>query len=217
MPKIKAVIFDVDGVLLKSNKAYAHVFAQLGKRYGIDIKEKDVYPHFGEHPSRILKELFHHRDVYLAFRDYRKIVSSPVFLRKIKVVRGAQRALKGLSENYKLALISGALRISLMPSLKKFGFTKSVHLILSGDSLKHPKPNPEGLRKAMQKLMVKPHETLYVGDAPNDVLFAHRAGVRCVAVLTGVFTRSTAKKARADFIVKDVTKLEALLRAVNKP
>ncbi len=212
MQKIKAVIFDVDGVLLNSNDAYAHVFAQLGKKYGVPIKEKDVLPHFGEHPERILRELFHRRDVQKAYKEYCGIVKSRRFIAKIREVRGASSAVRKLSKKYKVALISGAIRISLLPALAKFNYRRTVRLIMSGDDVKLHKPNPEGLRKAMKKLKAHPRETLYVGDAPNDVRFAHAAGVRCIAVLTGVFTRSTARKAKADFIVKDVTKLGKLLK-----
>lgn len=213
MSAIKAVIFDADGVLLESNRAYARVFALLGKKYGVKIREKEVYPHFGEHPGRILRELLHRRDISAAFRDYRSIVRSRAFIRKLKAVPGASAALRRLSKKYKIAIISGAIKISLLPALDRFGFRKSARLVLGGDDVRRHKPDPEGLRKAMRKLGAGRKETLYVGDAPNDILFGHRAGIRVVAVLTGVMDRKSAKKAGADYIIRDVTKLEKLLDA----
>jgi len=215
MSKIKAVLFDNDGVILNSNYAYLDILEKLFKKYGIKTKKEEVLHHFGEKPKRIIQEEFHKHNVSKVYSEYTKMVRSKDFLKRVKIISGSKNALEILSKKYKLALITGAIRVSAYPSIRKFGLHKYFETTITSDDVKEGKPNPESIRKAMKKLGVRPSECLYVGDAPSDVKMAERARVKVVVVLTGVLNRGEARKLKADYIIKDLSGLGKILKKIK--
>jgi len=81
-------------------------------------------------------------------------------------------------------------------------------LIIGINDVKKSKPDPEMLLKAIEHFGVKPKETLFVADAPNDIIAGKKAGVKIAVVLTGVLDRKRAEKLGINFIFEDVTKLK---------
>lgn len=212
---IKNIIFDFDGVIVKSNFPGAYVLENLLAENGIKKSAHQLFPHFGEPPKRILQEMLHKRHVEKIMKEYQKIMTSDDYVRKVKTVKGAKKALSELGRHYRVAVASGAIRPSLLKVMKHTGVRKYFRVILSNDDVKLGKPHPELLLKALKKLRAKPVETVYVCDAPNDVLAARRAGIKSVVVLTGVLDRKKAKKAGGDFIISDITKLASFLKRLN--
>lgn len=85
-------------------------------------------------------------------------------------------------------------------------------LVAVGDDPSRPrKPQPDGVWEAMRQLGVTKEDTVYVGDSDVDVLTAHNAGLRCIAVSWGFRSRESLEAAGAD-VIADST--EALLKAV---
>jgi HAD superfamily hydrolase (TIGR01549 family) len=150
------------------------------------------------------------------YREYIKVISSKAFLRHIKIMPKAKQTLKTLGKKYRLVLATGALHISLVPALRKFRLKKYFNFIVTGDDVKIAKPNPEIILKPIKKLGLKRNEVIYIGDAPNDVTSAKRAGVKIVTVLTGVLSRKEAKRLKADFVVSDISKIGKILKGLNR-
>jgi len=84
--------------------------------------------------------------------------------------------------------------------------------IVSFESTKKHKPNPEPLLYAISKLYVKPEETIYVGDAISDYECAKNAKVEYVAVLTGSLRREDLQKLRVNDVINSVAELPNFLR-----
>jgi len=213
--KIKAIILDCDGVILKSNKAYEQLYERLCKKYGINKKAKDIYPLFGENPRKVIEKLFHRRNVDNAYNEYNSHMKEKDFLGRIKIYKGAKRSIARLSRKYRLAVASGAVRARLRPSLHQYSVLKYLDFVISGEDVRQGKPNPDMLNKCVKALHVKKSETIFVGDAPADVIAAKRANIVFVAVLTGILNRKMAKKMKADYIVSDITKVEKVVEKIN--
>lgn len=209
---IKAVIFDFDGVIVRSNFPGAHVLERLLKEHGIKKSARQLFPHFGEPPAQILREMLHKRDVDRIMKEYKRIMTSSDYVRKVKLVKGAKKAVLQLKRRYRVAVASGAIRPSLMKVMEHAGVRKHFRIALSGDDVRLGKPHPHLLLKALRKLGMSRKEAVYVCDAPNDVIAARRAGIRSVVVLTGVLDRKAAKRLKADCIIPDVTKLGSVLK-----
>lgn len=209
---LKAIIFDFDGVIVKSNYPGARVLEKILLEHGVKMSAKQLFPHYGEHPRHILQEMLHRNHIEKIVLDYKKIMTSREYVRRVRTVKGAKRALSALKRKYKLALASGAVKVSLWKVLNHIAARKDFSVVLSGDDVKLGKPHPELLLKALKRLKVSRGEAVYVCDAPNDVLAARRAGVKSVVVLTGVLNRKTAKKLKPDYIISDITKLPLLLK-----
>lgn len=211
---IKTIIFDFDGVIVKSNFPGAYVLEKLLADNGIKKSVKYLFPHFGEPPKQILQEMLHRRHVERIMKEYTKIMTSDDYVNKVKLVKGTKTTLSKIRKDFKIAVASGAIRPSLLKVMKHTGVKKYFPVTLSANDVRHGKPHPEILLKAMKKLKVKKREAVYVCDAPNDVIAARRAGIKSIVVLTGVLDRKTAKTMKADFIIHDITKLGALLKEI---
>lgn len=209
---IKLIILDCDGVILDSNIAYEKVFEKLFRKYGIRATKSQILHHFGEHPRHMLQEFFHKHNVREVYKEYVRVISSRTFIRHVKLMPKTRLSLKKLKKEYKIVLATGAIPESLYPALRKFSLRKYFDSIITGDDVKHAKPNPAMIIKCLKKTRTKPSEAIYIGDAPNDVKAAKRAGVKFVAVLTGVLSRKQAKKMKSDFIVSDLSKIDRVLK-----
>ncbi len=69
--------------------------------------------------------------------------------------------------------------------LVRFGAAELINAIVGAEDVNRPKPDPQGIHLAMQRLESTPKTTLYVGDSVVDALAARQAGIAFAAVLTG--------------------------------
>lgn len=208
---IKALLFDFDGVLAKSNALYVKAYLALFKRYGIQVKEKSLLAHFGEEHRALFHDFVSKKKFNILHHAYHKKVLTPSFYRKIRLISGVQPMLRCLSCEYSLGLCTGAPRKTLRYLRNDLGLKHYFDYLSCADDVRHGKPAPDLLLRALRKLHIKPSEALYIGDAPRDYLSAKRARVPFVAVLTGVLTRSACKKLNIKHILSDVTQLHSFL------
>jgi phosphoglycolate phosphatase-like HAD superfamily hydrolase len=74
------------------------------------------------------------------------------------------------------------------------------------------KPHPAPLRMALDKLRAPQQTSVYIGDAPEDVEMAHRAGVRAVGVLGGSPVPERLRASSPDAMIETIRELPALLK-----
>jgi len=82
--------------------------------------------------------------------------------------------------------------------------------VCSGDTTRK-KPHPEPLRLALRKMKLDPSTCVYVGDAPQDVEMARRAGVRAIGVLGPFPTEKRLRAAKPEFLMDSLEELPDLL------
>jgi pyrophosphatase PpaX len=218
---IKLVVFDFDGVLVNSNEAFAGAYREAVERAGVgqDFNYDDIKSQFGKPYIEVFKgsgggacdEETMER-VYSHFVD---ITSSEDFTSSVTRIKGVRKSLSGMKKSFSLAVGSGNSRRMLNGLLSKLGLSRYFDFVVSGDDVAKGKPSPDMLIKAMRHFKVKPREAVYVGDSSHDIVAAKRAGMRSVAVLTGVLTREEAKRLHPDFIVEDATKVHEVLSCLN--
>jgi phosphoglycolate phosphatase-like HAD superfamily hydrolase len=76
----------------------------------------------------------------------------------------------------------------------------------------HRKPHPAPLQMALDRLRIAPEVCVYVGDAPEDIEMAHRAGVRAIGVLGGSPVPERLRAALPDAMIETIRQLPAALR-----
>jgi len=211
----KLLIFDFDGVLVISNDAHVEVCRRALKKAGIDRKVKyDKITHYFGKPYRdvlraIMGSDYTPEKLEIAYEEQRRLLYSDWFLENIEKIDGIREFLLGLKKkNIMLALASGNERAFLDRVIEFLGLDGIFDLILSAEDVSRSKPDPEMVYKAMKKFGVKPEETLFVGDARNDILAAKSAGVRSAVVLTGVLSEKEAMEMKPDFIFETVLDLD---------
>ncbi len=90
-------------------------------------------------------------------------------------------------EGLKLGIVTDAGKGSIYRDLEEE--INLFDVIITGEDIQTPKPSPEGIIRALNKLKTDPKNALFVGDTEVDALAAERAGVRFVGVETGMMTK----------------------------
>ena len=96
--------------------------------------------------------------------------------------------------------------------LEHVGFTPFFDLVIGGDSIERPKPNPDPVLLALGTLGVRPAEALLIGDSPHDIRAGNAAGVPTAAALWGPFSRGQLEPARPTHWLMDIRELVPLAR-----
>lgn len=217
---IELIIFDFDGVIITgSNEGYFNCYHKALDFVDIHLdpyeEKKRILDWWGKGHKKQLELLLkeHPEKLPQAITAYEKCYYSPIFHEKIKLVDRADTVLKNLSQTRTLAIVSGMVRNTMDDLLKKFHIPYFKKIMTFEDAMKeeHKKPSPYMLYQTMKYFNVTKDETIYVGDAENDVIMAKEAGIMPVVVLTGHLNRNEAKKLGVKHIIPDVTHLTKLL------
>jgi HAD superfamily hydrolase (TIGR01509 family) len=184
MHRIKAVLFDMDGVLVDSEEANFRWISSVIEEYGGYPKPKreDYVPAFGSGRHNVIKSLTKEGseekiDKMVAYADTKR-EGYPTDL--LKVTDGVVEVLKKLKGDYKLGVVTSAHRYSLERVFSIIDIKKYFDVIVAREDYTHVKPSPEPLRVAAIRLEINPKDIVYVGDRDVDVTSAHAAGMKVV-------------------------------------
>jgi phosphoglycolate phosphatase len=180
---LKAVIFDIDGVLLDSFEANLQHARDMAELAGLKAPTEKQYRKMFHLPFRHvfaninrIKTLY---QVEQALVKARIEIDYPVHL--LKYYDGCNRTLAQLSKKYKLGVVSSRTRRGIKTYLEYSKNKKLFKATISVEDVTNHKPHPEPLLLAAKKLRVKPFEAAYVGDARSDVQAANAAGMLAIA------------------------------------
>ncbi len=180
---IKAVIFDVDGVLVDSLKANFHFFQDLMDKFGHGFMKLEEYSnYFHLHMRDVIKHSTKLDDeveidkIWQSGKNrevpYRhELLGSPEFLAE---------TIKNMSESYSLGIATSRTKnyIFTMPHLESL--EKYFKISVGYEDTQNHKPHPEPLLLAAEKLGFSPEECVYVGDAETDIIAAKSAGMKSI-------------------------------------
>lgn len=209
---IKAILLDMDGVIIDSLKAnYLHLNS-LFKRFGKgelcfeDYHENYWGSHFNEQIKKafgkISKKKYEEMKIF-----YTKYPSE--FIKNQKLYPKTKNILENLKKKYKLALVTSTLTKLTKRILTHFLIKKFFDVIIDGEMIKNPKPAPDAVLLACKKLKIKPEEVVYVGDNFQDVDAGKRAGCFTVAIAT---TSPIEELKSADKIINNLNELIEMIK-----
>jgi phosphoglycolate phosphatase-like HAD superfamily hydrolase len=101
--------------------------------------------------------------------------------------------------------------------LHEFAFRDYFHACICSEDAPRKKPHPAPLQLALKRMRAQPEESVYVGDAPEDVEMARRAGVRVIGVLGPFPTAVRLRAARPDLLLRSIQELPIHLAAMTEP
>ncbi|MEE3002856.1 MAG: HAD family hydrolase [Pseudomonadota bacterium] len=111
-----------------------------------------------------------------------------------------------------LAIATSGQRRMLDTMFAEYNLESLFAVTCCGDEYK-AKPDPEMLDHIRIELGINPEKILMVGDSVNDIYAAHRAGIKCAAVCTGVNSKSELERAGADFICVDLRDIWHIIKS----
>ncbi len=183
--KIKAVIFDMDGVISDTQQVNSELEALCLKEHGIKISAEELARNYAGIPERDCAEIIftaHGKEI-----DFDKFVENKLaklmeFSKgKILAVEGALELIKNLKENnFKLAVASSSTLEFIDLVLSELKIKDKFDVLTSGQEVKFGKPNPDIFLLTARKLGLSPSECVVIEDAKNGVMAAKKAGMKCV-------------------------------------
>lgn len=187
---IKAVLFDMDGVLIDAKDWHYEALNEALGLFGLEISRYDHLHTFDGLPTKVKLKM-------LAEQYYLPEQLHP-FINQVKqqhtIMKVNERchpmfeheyALSRLhSEGYKIAVCSNSIRNTIESMMDKSALTQYLDLIVSNEDVKKAKPDPEMYTTAINKFGLKPDECLVVEDNINGVKAGLASGAFVLKVET---------------------------------
>ena len=181
---VKAVIFDMDGVIIDSEHLHNDAEKKVMLKYGVSISSEELQNYTGMTDEFMFKDLIKTYDLnasYIELYSLKEKILIGLFQESVQPIRGVIEFLKELKQkNIKLAIGSSSHRKLINLSLKKFNILNMFDVIVSVEDVTHSKPNPELFLKAASMLSLKPMDCAVVEDAKSGVEAAKNAGMKCI-------------------------------------
>lgn len=181
-PRIKVIIFDLDGVLVDATEWHYEALNKALGLFGFTIpRHEHLLVYNGLPTSKKLELLSVEKGLPRALHDTIKVLKqhytaleiltrcTPSFQHEY-MVRQLRR------DGYRLAVCSNAVRDSVETMLRLSGLLEAMKCVLSNQDVERPKPDPQIYLKAFQMLEVRPDEAVIVEDAGPGIEAARRSG-----------------------------------------
>ncbi len=178
---IKAVIFDIDGVLIDSFESNLKFFQDIFKTAGYKVPTKSDYKkcfHLSMvHTIKAMAKTDDAKELKRIEKIAHKTARHPELF---KLPEHSDKVIEKLSKKYKLALVTSRIKIGVDSYLNFSKTKKYFKTVVHFGHYKNPKPHPEPLLVAAKKLKVLPSEAVYIGDSLTDIQAAKAAGMKII-------------------------------------
>lgn len=214
---IRAVIFDIDGVILDSEQLHAEVESEAIKEFGIDISPAEVLRLYsGVHIDKEIEEM-----AKAANKDIPLDKALPVVERILKekleqgvpLIPHVREVLQLLKSKYKLAFGTSGTKFFIESALSKNGILDLFEVSVYGREVENPKPSPEIFLKSASLLGIKPEEAAVIEDSESGFKAAKAAGMLLIA------KKAEHNKQKdfslADYIVEDLREIPKILESLS--
>ncbi|MDK2960686.1 MAG: pyrophosphatase PpaX [Bacillota bacterium] len=207
VPKIRSVLFDLDGTLIDTNRLIIESFQYTLKRHlGREVPAAEIVSTFGRPLIEGLRHFSPEKaeemlQTYRRYNEARHDATTTL----IPGVRETLSALKGAGLS--LAVVTSKRRGLALRGLRLFNLEVYMDAIVTPEDTVRHKPEPDPVLKALELLRVNPKEALMVGDSPLDLACARAAGTYTAAALWSALPRELLLAEKPDFLLTKMTEL----------
>ena len=182
---LKALIFDMDGLMIDSERLYWQVEKDLARGYQKEVKEETLWKMMGRRPIEGLRifvedlELPISADEALALRDARM---REKYRDESEAMPGLFQILDTFYGKLKLAVCTGAQREFMEVVVDRLKIREKFEVLQASDEAKNGKPDPEIYLTTCAKLGFEPAHCIVLEDSSNGALAGKRAGCYTIGV-----------------------------------
>jgi len=197
--EIKAVLFDLDGVLIDTLDCWFQAINDTFRKYGRREISRDEFLRevWGYTYDRALGYLGEEALAYCRARLTEN-------LWRAKLIPGAREVLEFCKNRVRLGLVTNTPRENTLKELEMFGL-EYFDVVITADDAVNRKPSPDMVLRACEMLGVPPEKALMVGDTESDVRAGRSAGCRVIGI-----------NVDADWKIRDMYELRRLLEKILK-
>ncbi len=185
--KFKGAVFDMDGLMIDTEKLLMRFWIEAANYYGFDMKPEHVLSIrslAGDLTEIKLKGIFGESFCYRDVRLKRiELMNSYIEKNGIEKKKGLDQLLAFLKENgFKIAVATATDYERTSRYLKSLNIFDNFDKIICASMVEHGKPAPDIYLKAAKELQLPPHECIALEDSPNGILSAYRAGLNPIMI-----------------------------------
>ena len=188
--KIKAILFDMDGVLIDARDWHYEALNKALGLFGIEISRYDHLHTFDGLPTsvklKMLSERYYLPDtLHPLINQMKQIYTSDLIHQKCHPIFCHEYALSKLHTlGYKIAVCSNSVRKTIDLMMDKANLIPYIDLLLSNEDVTNAKPDPEIYCRAVTEFQLRPEECLVVEDNPKGIQAGRASGAFVLEVAT---------------------------------
>lgn len=185
MNPVRTILFDLDGTIVDTEPTAAQAIVTCFVQWGAQLEEVDAHFINGRKWDVAFDHLFQKYKLPLSkneasqviLKEYRRCIEA-----HLKIVPGSVEAVKALSQQFQVGLVSGSQRADILWSLGKLQILDQFQMILGAEDYLASKPAPDGYLRAMALMGADPATTLVFEDSHAGIASARAAQTWVVAV-----------------------------------
>ena len=180
--KIKAILFDMDGVLIEAKEWHYEALNRALKLFGMPISRFDHLNSFDGLPTLKKLELLSlerglPKELHEFINEMKQKFTMEIVHSRCKPTFVHEYALSNLKDmGYKLAVCSNSVRNTVETMMKRSALSGYLDYMMSNEDVSRGKPDPEMYVKSMEHFGLKPSECLIIEDNENGIKAARESG-----------------------------------------
>ncbi len=202
MRNIKAILFDMDGVLINTEPLHYRMWKEVFHRRGVEIDYNGYKGCIGTTHDFLMELIL--KNYGVDFRGDEKLRDEAMAVKKRLIAKegfpempGVKEMLQGVYEaGYLLAIASSSPVSFIELAVDYIGVKQYFHVINSGDNVAHSKPAPDIYLDTAKKLNVEPKDCIVLEDSTNGIASAVAAGMTCVGLYNADSGEQNLEKAK---------------------
>lgn len=187
---IKAVIFDLDGVIVDSEPAYKRVDMRILDLLNISMSSSEYDTWMGTSGEEMFAQL---KEKYAFPQTVKELTKMQLDFMLEDFRKGGFCAIEGMIDlintlhtktDFVLAVASSSPVLYIEEILNSFGISEYFKLKISGENIPRTKPAPDIYLECAKRLGFDPSECIALEDSKNGITAAKKAGMKCIAFLS---------------------------------